>query len=94
MVLASSPLVGLLSTVLVVFWILLLARVILSWLELFGVRVPATGPVRVVATLLFDLTEPVLRPLRRIVPPVGGFDISIVVAFIIVIVLQQALQNL
>jgi YggT family protein len=94
MVLASSPLVSLLSTALVVFWILLLARVILSWLELFGVRIPATGPMHTIATLLFDVTEPVLRPLRKIVPPAGQFDISIVVAFIIVIVLQQALQNL
>ena len=50
--------------------------------------------MRSVASLLNDLTEPVLRPLRRIVPPAGAFDLSVFVAFIIVIVLQQALQNL
>lgn len=94
MILANSPVVSLLSTALTVFWLLLLARVILSWLELFGVRLPATGPMRSVAGLLNDVTEPVLRPLRRIVPPAGQFDLSVAVAFIIVIVLQQALQNL
>jgi YggT family protein len=94
MILASSPLVRLLSLVLTVFWILLLARVILSWLEMFGVRVAASGPMRSIAELLNDVTEPVLRPLRRIVPPAGQFDLSVVVAFIIVIVLQQALQSL
>ena len=82
------------ASALTVFWLLLLARVILSWLELFGVRLPATGPMRSVAGLLNDVTEPVLRPLRRIVPPAGTFDLSVAVAFIIVIVLQQALQNL
>jgi len=91
---ASSALVGLLSLVLTVFWILLLARVILSWLEMFGVRLPASGPMRSVADLLTDVTEPVLRPLRRIVPPAGPFDLSVAVAFIIVIVLQQALRSL
>ena len=72
--------------------ILLLARVILSWLELFGVRLPISGPWRAIADLLNDVTEPVLRPLRKIVPPAGMFDLSVVVAFIIVIVLQQALN--
>jgi YggT family protein len=94
MIVASSPLVRVLSLALTVFWLLLLARVILSWLELFGVRLPATGPMRSVASLLNDVTEPVLRPLRKIVPPAGQFDLSVAVAFIIVIVLQQALQNL
>jgi len=94
MIAATSPIVRLLSLALTVFWVLLLARVILSWLEMFGVRLPASGPMRTVSELLNDLTEPVLRPLRRIVPPAGQFDLSVFVAFIIVIVLQQALQSL
>ena len=94
MIAASSSIVGLLSLVLTVFWILLLARVVLSWLEMFGVRIPISGPWRSIADLLNDVTEPVLRPLRKIVPPAGMFDLSVVVAFIIVIVLQQALHAL
>ncbi len=89
---ATSPIVRVLSLALTVFWILLLARVILSWLEVFGVRLPISGPWRAIADLLNDVTEPVLRPLRKIVPPAGMFDLSVVVAFIIVIVLQQALN--
>ncbi len=94
MILASSPIVRLLSLALTIFWILLLARVIVSWLEMFGVRIPISGPWRSIADLLNDVTEPVLRPLRKIVPPAGMFDLSVVVAFIIVIVLQQALNAL
>lgn len=92
MIIASSPIVRLLSLALTIFWILLLARVILSWLEMFGVRIPISGPLRSIADLLNDVTEPVLRPLRKIVPPAGMLDLSVVVAFIIVIVLQQALN--
>ena len=92
MIIASSPIVRLLSLALTIFWILLLARVILSWLEMFGVRIPISGPWRSIADLLNDVTEPVLRPLRKIVPPAGMLDLSVVVAFIIVIVLQQALN--
>jgi YggT family protein len=89
---ATNPFLNLVSLALLVFWVLLLIRVVLSWLELAGVRPPVSGPLRSGYELLMDVTEPVLRLIRRIVPPVGMFDISVVVAFIIVIVLQQALR--
>ena len=62
----------------------------LSWLQLAGVRPPTSGPLRSVYDLLFDVTEPMLRPFRRIVPPAGMFDLSVIVAFIIIFVLQTA----
>ena len=92
MIAASSPIVRLLILALTIFSILLLARVVLSWLEMFNVRIPISGPWRAIVDLLNDVTEPVLRPLRKIVPPAGMFDLSVVVAFIIVIVLQQVLS--
>ena len=72
-------------------WVILLLRVILSWVQLAGWRPPATGPLRSAYDLLFDVTEPPLRMLRRILPPAGMFDLSVVVAFIIIFVLQTAL---
>ena len=72
-------------------WVILLVRVILSWVQLAGWRPPATGPLRSAYELLFDVTEPPLRALRRILPPAGMFDLSVVVAFIIIFVLQTAL---
>jgi YggT family protein len=71
--------------------VILLARVILSWIQLAGWRPPATGPLRSAYDLLFDVTEPPLRALRRILPPAGMFDLSIVVAFIIIFVLRIAI---
>jgi YggT family protein len=81
--------------ILTVFWILLLVRVIVSWAYLFGFRPPMYGPVRKILDLLQAVTEPVLRPLRALIPPVRaggmGLDLSILVAFVILIVLRQAL---
>ena len=68
-----------------------LIRVILSWVQLAGWRPPASGPLRSAYELLNDVTEPPLRMLRRILPPAGMFDLSVVVAFIIIFVLQTAL---
>ena len=81
----------LLCLALTVFWIILLARVVLSWLQLAGLRPPTSGPLRAAYELLFDVTEPVLRPLRRILPPAGMFDLSVIVAFVIIFVLQSVL---
>ena len=89
MVAATNPLLTLVCLALSVFGLVLLIRVVVSWLQLFGMREPATGPIRSALDLLVDVTEPVLRPLRKIVPPAGRFDLSIVVAFVIIFVAQS-----
>lgn len=72
----------------------LLAYVVMSWLTLFGFRPPATGPVRAAIDLLDVVTQPVLRPLRSMMPPVRaggvGIDLSIVVAFVVLGVIRAA----
>ena len=74
MICAANPFIRLICIALTVYWIILLARVIVSWVELAGWRPPPTGPLRTIFELLFDVTEPVLRLLRRIVPPAGPLD--------------------
>ena len=91
MICAANPFLRLVCIALGVYSIVLLARVIVSWIELAGVRPPPTGPVRTLFELLFDVTEPVLRLLRRVVPPAGPLDLSVIVAFVIIFVLQNAI---
>ena len=67
----------LLCALLTVYWLVVLARVLMSW---FPIR-PGT-PVASVYVLLRDLTEPVLAPLRRVIPPVGMLDMSSLVLII------------
>jgi len=91
MLLAVNPLARLICVALTLVWLLLLARVIVSWIEYFGGRRPMAGPLRSAYDLLIEVTEVGLKPLRRIVPPAGMFDISVLVAFVIIFVAQQAL---
>lgn len=91
----TNPALDILCIVLTVYTIILLARVLISWAYLFGFRPPLTGPLRTILDLLNTLTEPVLRPLRALVPPVRaggmGIDLSIIIAFVILWVLRIAL---
>ena len=87
---AAALLANLLCIALFVVELVLLARVVLSWLVFAGMRPPATGPLRTAHDLLFDVTEPLLGPLRKIVPPAGMFDLSVLVAFVIIYVLRTA----
>lgn len=91
MICAGNAFGRLLCIALGVYSFVLLARVIVSWVELAGWRPPPTGPLRTIFELLFDVTEPVLRPIRRILPPAGPLDLSVIVAFVIIFVLQNAI---
>jgi len=81
---------GIICYLLLIYWIILLVRVLSSWFPR-----PQTGPLRSVWNLVYGVTDPVLRPLRGILPPVRagaiGFDLSPILAFVIIIVLQQAI---
>jgi len=91
MVAATNPVVSLACVALSLASIVLLIRVIVSWITVLGARPPVSGPMRTGYDLLFDVTEPMLKPLRKIVPPAGMFDLSVAVAFVIIFVLRTAL---
>ena len=93
---ARSALLDIVCVVLTVYTFLLFARVIVSWAYMFGFRPPLSGPTRKILDLLEDVTDPVLRPLRAMIPPIRaggvGIDLSIIVAFVVLAVLRQALD--
>ncbi|HET9672733.1 MAG TPA: YggT family protein [Actinomycetota bacterium] len=68
--------------------LILLVRVILSWIQFAGWRPPLGGPLRAGYDVVIDVTEPPLRLLRRIVPPAGPLDLSVLVAFVVITVLR------
>ena len=73
-------------------WIIIISA-ILSWLVAFGVVNIRHQFMRVVVDFLYRITEPVLRPIRRVLPNLGGIDISPVVALLLIIFLQHLLKE-
>ena len=67
-----------------IYLVVLLARAVTSW---FPPPRPGT-PFAFVSQLLRDLTEPLLAPLRRVIPPAGPFDLSFMVLFFILVILN------
>lgn len=83
----------LLGLVLTVFWWVLIARIVLDWSVVLA-GPPAWGGFRAKAiNVVTRITEPVLAPIRRVVPPlrVGGvaIDLSIILVFVALIVLRS-----
>jgi YggT family protein len=72
-------------------WIVI-ASAIVSWLVAFGVVNMRNQFIRMVVDTLYRLTEPMLRPIRRIMPNLGGVDISPVVLLLGLFFLREALR--
>lgn len=68
-------------------------QAILSWLIAFNVVNTYNDFVGMLATFLYRITEPALRPIRQILPDLGGVDISPLVLILILIFLQRFIQT-
>lgn len=69
----------LIDTVIDIYTWIVIAGAIMSWLVAFGVVNISNKFIRMVVDVLYRLTEPVLRPIRHILPNLGGVDISPVI---------------
>jgi YggT family protein len=81
---------SLVSTVISIYVWLLIAQAVLSWLVAFGIVNRYNRVVATIGDFLWRITEPLLRPIRRVIPDLGGIDISPV----ILILLLWFLRNL
>ena len=79
-----SPIIGIIQSLLVLLQILFIARFIAQIFD-------ATGRNPITRTLI-DITEPILAPVRRIMPPMGGIDFSPTVVLLLLFVLQRVLS--
>jgi YggT family protein len=70
---------------------LLIAAAVMSWLIAFGVVNTRNQAVAMIADFLYRITEPALRPIRRVLPNLGGIDISPVILILIIILIQRVI---
>ena len=75
-----------------IYWWVLLATIILSWLISFNIVNTRNQFVNQVWRTLGTLTEPLLRPIRRYMPKFSGLDISPIVLFILIYLVQRVIQ--
>jgi YggT family protein len=78
---------NLLCAFVTVYLVIMGARAVLSWFPPSS----SSGGLATVNRLLMDLTEPVLAPLRRVIPPAGMFDLSFMVAFFGLVIIRQVI---
>ena len=70
---------------------LLIAAAVLSWLIAFNVVNTRNQFVAMVVDFLYRITEPVLRPIRNMMPSLGGIDISPVIVILIIILIKDVI---
>ncbi|BBE33713.1 MULTISPECIES: YggT family protein [Sphingosinicella] len=89
-----AALLGIFTMVIqLVIWIII-AQVIISWLVAFNVINTSNQFVRSLLTGLDRLTEPMLRPIRRVLPDLGGIDLSPMVLILGLILIQRLVPAL
>jgi YggT family protein len=88
-----AALLATLSMILTLVWWVFLIMIIMSWLISFNVINTRNQFVAGLWRVLNQVTEPILRPIRRIVPPVGGLDLSPIIVFVIIFFLQNLIAN-
>lgn len=74
-------------------WWVIIVQIILSWLVVFNVINTQSDFVRTLVSALDRMTEPLYRPIRRILPDFGGLDFSPMVILLLVVVLDQLLRG-
>lgn len=72
---------------------LIIFAAVLSWLIAFNVVNMHNDIVRAIWNILASLTEPILRPIREIVPSFGGLDISPVILLLLIFLVQNIIQR-
>ncbi|WP_029004679.1 YggT family protein [Azorhizobium doebereinerae] len=71
-------------------WVLIIAAV-LSWLIAFNVVNPYNQVVRTITEIVFRITEPVLAPIRSILPSLGGIDLSPMVLILLIFFIERVI---
>ena len=81
----------LISQIIEIFIWLLIAQAILSWLIAFNIVNTTSNLINLIGNFLFKVTEPLLRPIRRVLPDFGGVDVSPVILIILLIFFRNLL---
>lgn len=80
-----SAVISLIAFLLYLFFILLLARLVLDWVQVFARNWRPKGPMLVIAEAVYSVTDPPLKAVRRVLPPLQLGQIRLDLAFLVLI---------
>ena len=85
---------GLLILALWLYFILLMGRLVLDYIQMFARSWRPQGPVLVIAEIIYTATDPPLRALRKIIPPLRLGSISLDLSFLVLLILIQVMISI
>ena len=74
---------GILSTILWIYWLILIGRLIFDWVQVFSRDWRPRGPLLLVAEAIYTMTDPPLNFLRRFIPPLKLGQVSLDLSFLV-----------
>uniref|UniRef100_A0A7C4NVT5 YggT family protein n=1 Tax=Thermodesulfobacterium geofontis TaxID=1295609 RepID=A0A7C4NVT5_9BACT len=80
-----SSFIQLIDLLLSIYIWIIIARAIISWITPY--------PYHPLVRFLYKVTEPILAPIRKIIPPIGGIDISPVIVIFIIFIIKNLLHR-
>lgn len=89
-----TPIILVIDLVLDLYGWVLIGAIVFSWLYQFGVVNSRNRAVAAIGDFLYRATEPVLAPIRRFLPNLGGLDLSPLVVFLGIFLVRQYLHIL
>lgn len=84
-----SPVGQVLIVVLWLFFVLLIARLVIDYIQMFARSWRPTGVLLVAAEVIYTITDPPLKALRRLIPPLRLGSITLDLSFLVLVVLVQ-----
>jgi len=84
---STSPVGQVIILALWLFFILLIGRLILDYVQMFARSWRPKGPLLVVAEAIYTVTDPPLRALRKVIPPLRLGSVSLDLSFLVLVVL-------
>jgi YggT family protein len=86
------PLLEVIIYLLWAYWYIVIAAVILSWLIVFNVINTRNHIVAMISDFLYRVTEPVFRPIRQLMPNLGGIDFSPLIVLLILYLIERSIE--
>jgi YggT family protein len=88
------PILEVIELLLQIYMWVVIAAAVMSWLISFRVINTYSRPVSIIGEFLYRATEPALRPIRRILPNLGGLDVSPIILLIVIWLIRMELNTL